>query len=192
MPPPYVAHVVGAGDDHGDVVAVMSWAGASGRRLARHGLLDPLPSVPAAVTAMAGAHAQLMSAAEVSVALRVDGATRLNVASALWQDRSVVKTLGPRGTVHLLASTDLPAWTAALSVVPRTVGLPAGIRLDATQTADVVGAIGAALVGGPMTVEDLDAAVVAACGPWAGELNMPAFGGFWPRWRQAIAAAAAA
>src|SRR2546430_11134802 len=30
---------------------------------------------------------------------------------ALWQDRSLVKTFGPRGTVHLLPAADLPMWT---------------------------------------------------------------------------------
>ncbi len=56
---------------------------------------------------MAGVHAQVMSAAELSLGLRVQGTTREDVAAALWEERSLVKTFGPRGTVHLLRADDL-------------------------------------------------------------------------------------
>ena len=56
---------------------------------------------------MAGVHAQVLSAAEISAAMRVDGATRDDVRRALWDDRTLVKTFGPRGTVHLLPAADL-------------------------------------------------------------------------------------
>lgn len=86
-------------------------------RLARHRLHPvaaagtPLAEVAAA---MVGVHAQVQSAAEVSLALRVEGATRADVRAALWDERSLVRTYGPRGTVHLLPAADLPRWTAAL------------------------------------------------------------------------------
>ncbi len=51
----------------------MSFEDANERRLARHGLTARLASIIEAATAMAGAHAQVMGAAEVSLALRVDG-----------------------------------------------------------------------------------------------------------------------
>ncbi|MGH8862547.1 MAG: DNA glycosylase AlkZ-like family protein, partial [Jatrophihabitantaceae bacterium] len=104
----------------------------------------------------------------------------------------LVKTFGPRGTVHLLRSADLPRWTAALAAVPRGGGMPPAIRLDDVQTGAVIAAIAAALADAELTVDELDDAVMRACGEWAGELVMPAFGGFWPRWRQAIGAAASA
>jgi hypothetical protein len=53
------------------------------------------------VAAMCGAHAQVLSAAELSVGLRIAGSTRTDGRHALWTDRSLVKTFGPRGTVHL-------------------------------------------------------------------------------------------
>ena len=79
----------------------VSWSAANGRRLARHALLEPVPAGtgPAEIAAaVCGAHAQVLSAAEVSLALRIDGATRADVRHALWEDRSLVKTFGPRGT----------------------------------------------------------------------------------------------
>ena len=41
----------------------------------------------------------VLSAAELSIGRRVAGATRADVQRALWEDRTLVKTFGPRGTV---------------------------------------------------------------------------------------------
>jgi hypothetical protein len=135
---------------------------------------------------MAGAHAQVMSAAEVSLGLRVQGATRADVARALFDARSLVKTFGPRGTVHLLPTADLPWWTVALGSVPRRAGHAPGVRLDRAETDAVVAALDSTLRKGDRTLDELDDEVGAACGAWAVELTMPAFGGFWPRWRQVL------
>jgi hypothetical protein len=50
---------------------------------------------------------QVLSAAELAIGRRVVGATRADVQRALWKDRTLVKTFGPRGTVHLLSTADL-------------------------------------------------------------------------------------
>lgn len=128
-----------------------------------------------------------MSAAELSIGLRLPGGTRADVRQALWTDRSVVKTYGPRGTVHLLAAAELPMWTAALSAIPAPAHDP---LLTAEQTDVIVDAIGVALGGGDRTVDELGELVIAAAGSWVGDLVLPAFGGMWPRWRHAIRAAA--
>ena len=137
------------------------------------------------VGAICGAHAQVMSAAEVSVALRLGGgATRRDVR----EDDGLVKTFGPRGTVHLLPGRDLPWWTAALSAVPRGASpMPVPVRMTEEQTEEVVAAIGEALLGADreLTVDELNEQVIARAGAWAGDLVMPAFQGMWPRWRQA-------
>jgi hypothetical protein len=171
-------------------VTSVGFAAANARRLARHGLTAPLASLPEAAAAMAGVHAQVMSAAELSLGLRVAGVTRSDVATALWEERSLVKTFGPRGTVHLLPADDLAWWLAALASVPRGASHPDGVRLTAEETDAVVAAVDAALREGDRTTEELDAHVAEACGPWAAEESMAAFGGFWPRWRQALGVAA--
>ena len=168
----------------------MRWPKANARRLARHGLTAPLGSLTEAAAAMAGAHAQVMSAAEVSLSLRVASTTRADVARALWEERSLVKTFGPRGTVHVFPATDLAWWLAALSSVPAQGSHPEGVRLRPDETDLVVGALDSALREGDHTTEELDACVAEACGAWAAEESMAAFGGFWPRWRQALGAAA--
>ena len=96
----------------------LSWSEVCARRLARHGLAAAHARPAAAVAAMAGTHAQVMSAAELAIGLRTAGATRADVRTALWDEHTLVKTFGPRGTVHVLPSRDLPTWVAALSAVP--------------------------------------------------------------------------
>ena len=105
----------------------LSWAAVCARRLDRHGLVAPAQNAqPADVAAaICGAHAQLLSAAELSIGLRLAGGTRADVRAALWTERSLVKTFGPRGTVHLLPTRDLPMWTGALSALtPTTSSFP--------------------------------------------------------------------
>jgi uncharacterized protein YukE len=170
-----------------------SWAEVCARRLDRHGLSAPSEGArPAEVVgAICGAHAQVLSAAELSIALRIAGVTRAEVRHALWTERSLVKTFGPRGTVHLLPTWDLPMWTGALSAIPASrSAFPEDVRLTPEQTDVVVEAIAVALEDAELTVDELTEAVVDRAGAWAGDLVMPAFQGMWPRWRQAMATAA--
>jgi hypothetical protein len=170
-----------------------TWAGVTARRMRRHGLVPPYAagtSLADVAGTICGAHAQVLSAGEVSLALRVDGATRADVRRALWDERSLVKTFGPRGTVHLLTTRDLARWCAALSEVPRHSPFADGVRLEPEQLDQVVDAIGRALADAELTTDELDEALVADLGPWVGERVMPAFQDLWPRWRQAVGVAA--
>src|SRR5439155_7274831 len=64
----------------------MTWSQACAMRLTRHGLAEPVAPerLGDQVAIMCGAHAQVMSAAELSIGLRVSGATRADVRGALW------------------------------------------------------------------------------------------------------------
>ena len=171
----------------------VSWAAANARRLAHHGLATPFaPGTPASdiAAAVCGVHAQILSAAEVSVAVRVEGATRADVRRALWEERTLVKTFGPRGTVHLLPAADLGRWMTALGAAPWKSPFPDGVRLSAEETAAIVGAVGEALRERALTVDELTEAVGDLAGAWAAEPVMPAFQTLWPRWRQATTQAA--
>jgi hypothetical protein len=170
----------------------LTWAQVSARRMGRQRLVSPLAgATPAdAVAAMCGAHAQVLSAAELSVGLRLAGTTRSDVRDALLEERSLVKTFGPRGTVHLLPARDLPMWVGALPALPKPRSPFADdVRLTDEQTELVLAAIADALDETVLTVDELTAAIVERVGPWAGDLVMPAFQGMWPRWRQALALA---
>lgn len=171
----------------------LSWAQACSGRQERHALTTPLATgTPDQVAAlMCGAHAQILTAAEWSIGLRLEGSTRADIRSALWNERSLVKTYGPRGTVHLLPAADLALWTGALTAQPRPPTSPAATLLTPDQAEAVIAAIGAALQSAELTIDELNEAVVADCGSWAGDLVLPAFDGMWPRWRHALSLAAA-
>jgi hypothetical protein len=172
--------------------AALSWSGVTARRMARHALVEPAADQdPAGVAGvLCGAHAQVLSAAELSIGRRIAGATRADVQSALWRERTLVKTFGPRGTVHLLPTADLPMWTGALSALPSVPTHPEGVRFPSEQAGEVIAAIGDALAGAELTVDELTEAIADRAGPWAVEPTMAAFGGMWPRWRQLTSAAA--
>src|SRR5258708_39988475 len=88
----------------------LSWTQVCARRLDRHALSAPSHGVRPAdiVGTMCGAHAQVLSAAELSIGLRLGGVTRPDVREALGPERRPVETLRPRGTVHLLSWQHLP------------------------------------------------------------------------------------
>ncbi|MFW6097125.1 MAG: winged helix DNA-binding domain-containing protein [Chloroflexota bacterium] len=180
-------------EDNTEKMRQMTWDGVWTRRLARHGLLNAMQEAKPAdvVDAMCGAHAQVMSAAEISVALRIDSATRSHVREALWQEHSLVKTFGPRGTVHLLPARDLAMWTGALSALPRSRNdLPEEALMTPEQTDAVVEAIATMLSDKEMTVDEMDEAIVDMVGGWAGDEVVPAWYGMYPRWRPAMYTAA--
>ena len=165
----------------------VAWEAANARRLAHHGLTTPFPAgtdVAEVAAAVSGVHAQVLSAAEISAAIRVAGATRSDVRRALWEDRTIVKTFGPRGTVHLLPAADLGHWMAALRAVPWRSPFPEDVRMSDEQTSAVISAIGEALRDSELTVDELTEAVGDLAGAWAAEPVMPAFQTLWPRWRQ--------
>ena len=76
-----------------------------------------------------------------------------------------MKTFGPRGTVHLLATADLPMWTGALSALPASVPqFPEPIRFTPDQAEEVIAGIGAALDDAELTIDELTEALRAAWG----------------------------
>lgn len=170
----------------------LSWSQVTAHRLVRHGLDVPsLATRPAEIVRMlCGAHAQVLSAAFWSIGLRSASLTASEVNDALWTEHSLIKTFGPRGTVHLLAANDLPLWAGALSAIPPSYrGHTQEVRLTPEQTEEVVKAIADALFDTELTIGELSDAVISATGPWAGERIMPAFNDLWPRWRMALAQA---
>jgi Winged helix DNA-binding domain len=171
----------------------LTWSGVTARRMARHALAEPAVDLrPADIAGvLCGAHAQVLSAAELSIGRRIAGATRADVRRALWEDRTLVKSFGPRGTVHLLPTADLPMWTGALSALPSSVPAhPEGVRFTPDQTDEVVAAIGDALADAELSVDELTDALADRLGPWVAERTMEAFQDRWPRWRQLTSTAA--
>ena len=148
----------------------LTWDEVWARRLAAHALRERAPAADLAgvVGRICGVQAQVMPAAEVAIGVRVDGVTRRTVQAALWEQRTLVKAFGIRGTIHLFPAEELAFWTAALRAAAEASERRRPSRLVAEQRADLRRAFAAALAGGPLTLQDLGAAVVRHAGAWAG------------------------
>jgi hypothetical protein len=173
-----------------------TWPDVWRRRLAAHFLDQPAPAtrLTDVVGAVCGIHAQVAASAELSLGLRVDGIRPADVRAALWTDRSLVKTYGLRGTLHIFPSHELPMWLAALraKVPPRPPNPVDGDGLPPERMDDVLHAIGDALDGQQLTRAELATELARRLGAWISEPTHPAFGGQMPRWQVALHPAALA
>ena len=128
-----------------------TWEMACRRRLARHSLLEPLAQdrLVDAVRTISGVQAQILSAAELAIGARVAGVTRRDVQAALWERHALVKTYGPRGTLHLLPADELSLWMAAMRayVMLHEPYWYATAGLSLSQADALLEAIGGALDG---------------------------------------------
>jgi len=142
--------------------AELRWEQVHAFRLTRHHLIrrGPKKDLARVVGDIGGAQAQVMSAAELQVAVRAD-CTVDDVRKALWKDKKLVKTWLMRGTLHLVPAEDLPVLTAAMS--SHLVRSPAAwlkyTQLTEREFTDVIRAIGDALDGQALTREELIAKV---------------------------------
>jgi hypothetical protein len=111
---------------------------------------------------MVGLHAQVMSSAELQAAARIDGLRRTDVADALWERRTLLKTWAFRQTLHLLTADDLIQFVLAARSLERW-HTPAWLRyfkMTEAGVEEVIDAIGDVLSDRPMTrVEIVDAVV---------------------------------
>ena len=99
----------------------LTWDQARERRLKRNFLTKPAArkNLAAAVGDLCCVQAQVLSAAELGIGLRVSLADQDTVRDALWKRRSIVKTYGPRETLHIVPSQELSMWMAALRFTRR-------------------------------------------------------------------------
>jgi hypothetical protein len=148
----------------------LSWRQAAIWRARRHHLIDRAKpgSMLAVASRLCGLHAQVLSSAELTAWARIEGLQRQDVQWALWQDRTLVKTWAMRGTLHLLPTSELPLWYAALGISPRFLKEAQwkknfGISLDDLDL--LTEAIGVALENRMLTREELSREVgeIAGC-----------------------------
>ena len=176
-------------------VRTLTWREVRARRLRRHHLVGRAgpDQIVAAAQASCGIHAQLQGAAELALALRVDGITRDGIRAELWEHRRLVRMTSIRGTIHLLPAADAPVWQAAAraGADPRSEERRlAFIGVDAGQMAAMVAGIGEALDGRQLTLRELGVELARSVGDWVLEGQTSAFGGAWPHYRAAVARAA--
>lgn len=104
-----------------------------------------------------GIHAQVMSCAELALATRVRGLTRADVGAALWSERTLVKTWGMRGTLHLFDARDWPLLSAAMRLRSRHLDEAWLKAFDVTakEMTAIIAAVPEALDGRALTRAEL-------------------------------------
>jgi Winged helix DNA-binding domain len=178
------------------MVRALRWRDVWQARLAAQFLDRPAPAdrLTDVVGAVCGIHAQVAASAELSLNLRVDGITQADVRAALWTQRSLVKTYGLRGTLHIFPTLEVPLWLAALreNAPPRGLNPIERNSLPPERLRQLVDAIRDALDGQQLTREELGVQLERRLGAWVTELAHPAFAGHMPRWQLALQPAALA
>jgi hypothetical protein len=137
-------------------------------RLTQHGLLHratPDQLLPV-VTRLSALHAQVLSAAELQAAARVDGLAPTAIRDALWTDRTLVKTWAMRGTMHLLTAAEYPLIAAALHMgaAARYEPILKILNVTSAEMDAITAAVRAALDGQCLTREALADAVARQTG----------------------------
>ena len=137
----------------------LSWEQVAAWRMQAQGLVDRAPAEawPSVVERVCGLHAQVMSSAELTLHARVEGLDASTVSTALWSDRSLVKTWAMRGTLHLLPSEEYSLWKAALGQFEhyRRDGWLRGWGITREEMEALIDAVDVALDGEPLTREAL-------------------------------------
>ena len=150
------------GGKQAPVAAELTWSDVHRFRLERHHLVTRAPKSQLAqvVGDIGGAQAQVMSFAELQIAVRVD-CTPADIRDALWKRKSLVKTWLMRGTLHVARSTDLPVYTGVLGAYTlRNVNAWLKyLKLTEPQMNNLFQRIGDALDGTPVTRDELIAVV---------------------------------
>jgi len=135
---------------------------------------------PAYITSrICGAQAQVMSAAEMSIGTRVEGMAASHVRHALLKERRLIKTWAMRGTLHLLASDDLPLYISALGhhLKQNVVSWLERQGLDHRASDNISRAILDALEAGPLTRKELAGQVCRVLGENAAKWIEHCWGG---------------
>jgi hypothetical protein len=135
-------------------------------RLARHHLTDRAArgKMAAVVSDVCGIQAQVLSAAELAVRARVEGVRQQDVRDALWKDHTLLKTWCMRGSVHVIARSDLPLYVAALKtrLAESTRWLQKDGRATQQEIEAITNEIGKALAIRELTREQLSVTVEGA------------------------------
>lgn len=93
----------------------VSWGQALAWRLMRQYISEPSTELIATASRLLGLHAQVASTTELIAAIRTPSYVMGNIGAALWEHRTLVRTWGMRGTLHLFPADELPLFISAFA-----------------------------------------------------------------------------
>ncbi len=130
-------------------------------RLRRQLLVEPAADALAVARRVCGLHAQVASSTELIAGIR--SAAPPDLDTALWRDRSLVRTWAMRGTLHLLPADELDVWVAARTEYESRRRFPPSYEREHGVTGEqvhaITDAIGEVLDAQPLTRAELAAAI---------------------------------
>ncbi len=141
-----------------------SWSQVSAFRLTRHHLSDQnKKNLNTISQSTCGIQAQVMAAAEMQLWARAHKISRADIHSALWENRSLVKTSAMRGTLHVLSASDYLIYINAIKRSRTRAMQQIMSRYGVTQKKgnDVTKAVVEILDDGPMTRSELTKHVIS-------------------------------
>jgi Winged helix DNA-binding domain len=152
----------------------LTWPQVVGRRLARHHLLERAPAgnLVRVASDICGVHAQVGASAELMLGMRVQDITRQDVRNSLWERRTLVKTVGLRGTLHLFPAGEVPMWMAGTRLrldAEETRLERSGVDLDELHA--VIDAITEIVGPTPISRPELERELESRVGGWATTTN---------------------
>ncbi len=117
---------------------------------------------------LSGVQAQVMSNAELALAVRVEGLSVQEVRDALWEDRELVKTWAMRGTLHLLPSDEIALWAGALRTRAFMWRRPTWLQyfgIEPDELEKLLEEVAAAIEREPLTRQEIAALAGEVAGP---------------------------
>ncbi len=159
----------------------LTWRQVLASRLSKHHLdkRAPRKDLTGVVADIFGVQAQLFSAAKLAVWARVNGLRPEDLEDHLWKNRTLVKTWGMRGTLHLFPADEY--WTYIQVLAKTRTGYrtgawlrEAGVTLDEIERISIL--IGSALGRTSLTREELAQVVSREVGPHLKDLMLSGWG----------------
>jgi hypothetical protein len=133
-------------------------------RLRQQYLDKPAQDPVEVASRLGGIHAQVMSGAVQILGIRTASFAGPDVDNALWNQRTLVKTWGMRGTLHLFPSAELPLWVAAFKQRQWPRFTPAWEKYHGVKPDDlrrITAAVGDVLPGRVLTRDELATEIAA-------------------------------
>jgi hypothetical protein len=144
----------------------VTWRQVVRWRMRKQLLLEPAGDLVAVARRLCGVHAQVGSCAALIAGVRT--AAPADPGTALWTDRSLVRTWAMRGTLHLLPADELDLWVSALTDRESRRRFPPSWErthgVTAAQLHAITDAVGAVLGATPLRRSELAEAVCAHLG----------------------------
>jgi hypothetical protein len=144
----------------------VTWRQLARWRFRRQLLVEPAPDALAVARRVCGLHAQVASCTHLIAGIR--SATTPDLDTALWRDRSLIRTWAMRGTLHLLPVDELDLWVGARTDYESRRRFPPSWEREhgvtGAQLHAITDAIGEVLGAEPLSRAELAAAIGAHLG----------------------------